>query len=239
MINVFIGYDPSESLAYHVLAHSIIRRASVPVSITPLRLSMLHKVHDRPREPLASTEFSMSRFIVPQLLGHAGWGIFMDCDMLCLGDIADLYAMRDKSCAVQVVKHDYTPKEGRKMLGAQQTAYEKKNWSSLMMFNASKCKALTSQYVDTATGLDLHQFKWLEDERLIGGLPVQWNWLIGEYGPVEYPKMLHYTLGGPWWDKHQNVPHANLWHMEFESLLHESKEAQDATQELLPARAKG
>ena len=41
MIHVFIGYDPRETVAYSVLAHSIQARASQPVSISPLRLSQL------------------------------------------------------------------------------------------------------------------------------------------------------------------------------------------------------
>ena len=32
MINIFIGYDPREAVAYHVCANSVIRHASVPVS---------------------------------------------------------------------------------------------------------------------------------------------------------------------------------------------------------------
>jgi hypothetical protein len=43
-LKVFIGYDSKEPIAYHVLSHSIMRRASRPVSITPLSLDNLKGV---------------------------------------------------------------------------------------------------------------------------------------------------------------------------------------------------
>ncbi|MBM3523692.1 MAG: glycosyltransferase, partial [Alphaproteobacteria bacterium] len=41
MIRAFIGFDPRETVAYHVFAHSILARATEPVSITPLMLTQL------------------------------------------------------------------------------------------------------------------------------------------------------------------------------------------------------
>jgi len=40
-----------------------------------------------------------------------------------------------------------------------------------MLLNNERCKALTLDYVNRATGLELHQFKWLQDDDLIGELP--------------------------------------------------------------------
>jgi hypothetical protein len=175
---VFIGWDPHESIAASVLAHSIQRRSSKPVAITEIRLGQLKDVFSRTRHPLQSTEFSFSRFLVPYLCNYEGFGIFMDCDMLCQGDIAELWAMRDPDKAVQVVKHDYQPKEATKFLNQPQTLYAKKNWSSVIIFNNAKCQALTPEYVNTATGLELHQFKWLGSDDEIGDLPERWNYLV-------------------------------------------------------------
>src|SRR6266568_2834660 len=112
MIRVFIGYDPKEAVAYHTLAHSILTRASAPVSIAPVALSTLRgPFFNRERDPLQSTEFSFSRFLVPFLCGFEGWAIFMDCDMLCRGDIADLWSYRDEEFAMLCVKHDHRPSE--------------------------------------------------------------------------------------------------------------------------------
>jgi hypothetical protein len=36
-----------------------------------------------------------------------------------------------------------------------------------MIFNNAKCTALTPDYITSASGLELHQFKWLESEDLI------------------------------------------------------------------------
>ena len=71
--------------------------------------------------------------------------------------------------AVLVCKHDYVPKSERKFLDQVQTKYARKNWSSLMLFNNERCRALTPRYVSAASGLELHRFAWTED-RLIGGL---------------------------------------------------------------------
>src|SRR3982751_471774 len=95
-INIYIGFDPRETVAFHVLAHSIHTRSSLPVSITPLMLDQLKQLHTRERHSLQSTDFSFSRFLTPHLSGFAGWSIFMDCDMLMREDVAQLYALRDE-----------------------------------------------------------------------------------------------------------------------------------------------
>jgi hypothetical protein len=218
-LRIFIGYDERETIAYHVLAHSIIARASVPVTIAPLARHQLGGWYDRQRGPLESTAFSMTRFLVPALCGFQGRAIFMDCDMLCRVDIIGLWAefIRQPDKAVLVCQHDYTPKESTKFLGQQQTAYPRKNWSSLMLFDCSRCKALTPEYVGNASGLDLHRFNWTTDAE-IGALPLEWNHLVGEYGPNERAKILHWTLGGPWFDATQNTDCADEWHREAEAM---------------------
>ena len=198
MINIFIGYDSKEKVAYNVLSHSIIQNSTKPVAITPIALNNLKDDFVRERNALSSTEFSFSRFMIPHLMNYQGWALFMDCDMLMFEDISKLWRMRDDSKAIQVCKHDYTPKESKKFLGQVQTKYEKKNWSSFMLMNCKKCTTLTPDYVNKASGLELHQFKWLEGDHLIGDLPLEWNWLVGEYEHKEDVNNVHYTKGGPW-----------------------------------------
>jgi lipopolysaccharide biosynthesis glycosyltransferase len=219
-LRIFIGYDPHEVLAYHVLAHSIIARSSQPVSIHPIKLEQLGDVFGRERNPLQSTEFAFSRFLTPYLAGYEGWALFMDCDMLVLEDIANLWELRDDKYAVMVAKHDYTPRSEKKFLGQVQTQYEKKNWSSVMLMNCAKCKALTPEYVNTKTGLELHRFHWLESEDLIGDIPLKWNFLVGEYDPVPESEIanLHYTLGGPYFDEYKNSDYADIWFKERDKL---------------------
>ena len=219
MINVFIGFDPRETVAFHVLSHSIHARATQPVSITPLMLPELGKILTRERHPLQSTDFSFSRFLAPYLSDYRGWSVFMDCDMLMLDDIAKLHALRDERCAVMVVKHDHVPKESRKFLDQPQTAYQKKNWSSVMLFNNARCRALTPEYVNAAAGLELHQFKWLVNDDLIGGLPERWNHLVGYDPPRMGMSLVHYTLGGPYFDEYRDCEYADEWRREREAML--------------------
>jgi hypothetical protein len=220
MIRVFIGFDPRETVAYNVLAHSIQARSSRPVSITPLALSQLAGLMTRERHPLQSTDFSFSRFLTPYLSEYSGWSIFMDCDMLVLDDIAKLYDLRDERFAVMVVKHEHRPREEIKFLNQPQSKYEKKNWSSVMLFNNTRCGALTPTYVNNASGLELHQFKWLGDDSLIGELPARWNHLVG-YDPARQgAALVHYTLGGPYFDEYRDCEYSAEWFAERDRMLH-------------------
>ena len=219
MIRVFIGYDPRESVAFSVLSHSIQARASQPVAITPVMLSQLGAVLARERHPLQSTDFSFSRFLTPYLSGYTGWSVFMDCDMLMLKDISELWKLRDDRYAVMVVKHSHVPKESVKFLGEPQTKYEKKNWSSVMLFNNARCRALTPEYINQATGLELHQFKWLESDDLIGALPAAWNHLVGYNPPRKDAALVHFTIGGPYFPQYEDCEYAADWFAERDAML--------------------
>lgn len=218
-INIYIGFDPRETVAFHVLAHSIHARSSLPVRIAPLMLSQLRPTFTRERHALQSTDFSFSRFLTPFLSDYAGWSVFMDCDMLMLDDIAGLYALRDERYAVMVVKHDHVPREARKFLDQPQTAYQKKNWSSVMLFNNARCRALTPDYVNTASGLELHQFKWLANDDLIGDIPARWNHLVGYNPPRRDAALVHYTLGGPYFEEYRDCEYADVWRREQQAML--------------------
>ncbi|MCF1455862.1 glycosyltransferase [Agrobacterium vitis] len=219
-LQIFIGFDTKEVVAYHVLAQSILEHSSIPVAFTPIVLDNLAGIFTRERNPLQSTEFSFSRFLVPYLSDYQGWSMFMDCDMLARADLAELWALRDDRYAVMCVKHDYQPKVETKFLGQTQTKYEKKNWSSVMLFNNAKCTALTKDYVNTATGLQLHQFKWLESDDLIGGLPLYWNYLVNEYDHDPAAKIVHFTDGGPYFEQYKNDDYAEEWFAARERMLH-------------------
>lgn len=219
MIPIFIGYDPREKVAFNVLSHSLCQRASRPVSVIPLNLRHLTQEVYREKDPKQSTEFSFSRFIVPYLSNYEGWSIFMDSDMLACDDIAKLYDLRDDNYSVMVVKHDYEVKEGTKFLGEKQLPYPKKNWSSLIMFNNSKCRALSKEYVNQASGLELHQFKWLDSEEQIGSLPIEWNYLVGHYPKKDKVSLIHYTEGGPYFENYKEVDYADIWFKEKNDML--------------------
>ena len=217
-IRVFIGYDRHETAACTALTHSIQERASRPVSITQINLAQLSDIYHRPVESLASTEFSFSRFLVPYLCDYQGWAIFMDCDMLCRTDIAELWDTRDPNYAVQVVKHDHKPANTVKFNDNVQTRYAKKNWSSVMLMNCSECTNLSLDYVNSASGLELHQFKWLADDSRIGELPHGWNHLVDyDLYSVE-ANLVHFTEGGPYFSQYRHVDYADEWFACFDRM---------------------
>ncbi len=215
MIRVFIGYDSRLPVLYNVAQHSIIRHCSMPVAITPIKSDHLTGTFNRERVQLQSTEFSFTRFLTPYLCNFEGWALFMDNDVIARTDLAGLWALRDERYAVQCVKHDHQPVNTVKFLGEKQTAYPKKNWSSVMLMNCAKCKTLTPEYVNTASGLELHQFKWLESDDLIGALPMHWNFLADYYKHDESAKIVHYTEGGPYYAATRHVDFADDWFENF------------------------
>ena len=95
MLNIFIGWDQREVAAWHTLAHSILTKASEPVNLIPVRQETLRQcgLYWREKDHLASTDFSLTRFLVPFLSKYDGYSVFLDCDILCQVDIAELFAM--------------------------------------------------------------------------------------------------------------------------------------------------
>ena len=208
-----------------MLCQSILERCSAPLRFTPINVANLGGLYTRPRNAISSTEFSFSRFLTPYLSNYEGWSLFMDCDMIARADFAELFALADDAFAVMVAKHDYTPRADIKFSGHVQTKYEKKNWSSVVLFNNARCRALTPDFVNTATGLELHQFKWLESEDQIGRLPPEWNWLVGAYDHNPEAKVAHYTLGGPYFPAYRDVDYGEEWR---ETLARATSAAKDA-----------
>ena len=210
-IRIFIGYDKMESIAYHTLCQSIIEHTTVPVSITPLSKNQL-SIYKRERSKLESTDFSLTRFLVPWLSNYNGWSIFCDCDFVFTEDLFHLWNLKNEDYAVMVCKHQYVPKKTTKFLNSVQQSYDKKNWSSLVLFNNRRCQALTPEIVNTSSGLFLHQFEWLESEKLIGEVPREWNYLCGEENQVKgNPNGIHFTNGGPWFSQYQNSEFSEVW----------------------------
>ena len=219
MFKVFIGWDAREVEAYEVCRKSIIENSSVNVEIIPLIKEDLKKsgLYNRdiiyPNET-ASTEFAFSRFLVPYLSQYTGWSVFCDCDFVFTQDIKKLFDLANEKYSVMCVKHDYTPKTTIKMDNQVQTTYPRKNWSSMMLFNCASddCRKLTVDKVNRESGAYLHQFKWIEDDDKIGEVPLEWNWLVGEYDKDSLdghtPAVLHYTLGCPFMEGYENCDFA-------------------------------
>jgi hypothetical protein len=234
-LTIFMGWDDREKTAYEVCKHSIERRTRSDINIVPLYHKELRKQgffnrpwltqsHDGNRVDLIdgkpfSTEFSHTRFLIPELMKFKGWALFLDCDMLFKCDVKDVFSHIDNKYAVMCVKHRQNIKKPTKMDGSLQQAYPRKNWSSFMLINCGhpSNRALKKEIVNTASGTYLHGLSWLED-REIGELPNSFNWIDGtSKGNVE-PKVIHYSEGGPWFSDYQDCAFADEWYKDYTSL---------------------
>ena len=204
-MRIFIGWDSREAECAVVLAASLRQHSSIPLDITFLKLAELN--FDRPHDPLQSTEFTYTRFLVPALCEFHGKAVFMDCDMLCLGDIRELDELSMDDFALRVVKHDHRPTQETKMDGRPQTSYPRKNWSSLMLMNCERLALWTRETVARESGAFLHRFQGIDDA-LIGDLPTTWNTLDWMDSTT---KLIHYTSGGPWFDECRDHPYGAAW----------------------------
>jgi len=222
-MKVFVGYDPREDIAYQVCKHSILTK-QLDADVRPLKQQELRDAgwYTRPVDKLASTEFTFTRFLVPELANFKGWAVFMDCDMILTTDISELFNQADDKYAVMCVQHDYTPKEGMKMDGQKQTVYPRKNWSSVVLFNCAHPSnaRLTQDMVNDPelNGAYFHRFSWLKDEE-IGELDHTWNYLVGVYDDIETPKLIHYTEGGPWFENYRNCEFSLRWKEELFDMM--------------------
>jgi len=218
-MKIFIGYEPREDIAYKVCVHSILARQP-KAEVIPLVQQELRDLglYTRDIDKLASTEFTFTRFLVPELCNYNGWALFIDCDTLITTDIQELFHLADDRYAVMCVKHDYKVSEDYKMDRQKQTSYPRKNWSSVMLFNCShpSNRALSNRIINDpdTTGAYLHRMSWLEDKE-IGELDHTWNYLADVYTDISYPNIIHYTSGGPWFTEYKNCPFSYNWNMEL------------------------
>jgi lipopolysaccharide biosynthesis glycosyltransferase len=175
----------------------------------------------RPREPHQATDFTYTRFLVPFLCDYKGIAVFCDCDFLFRTDISEAAWGMRSDCAVKVVKHpQYIPLSHTKMDNIPQHPMHRKNWASLIVFNNEHpaCKRLTPEYVNTVTpGRKLHTFDWVDDS-CIGSLSLDWNTLDGYY-ELDNPRAIHYTEGGPWFDKYKHTYYSEYWWKEYDDYI--------------------
>ena len=222
-LRVFIGWDSREDIAYQVCKQSLLHAAKYPnnLEIVPLKIKELEQkgLYSRQEDVLGSTEFTFTRFLVPELCDFKGWALFIDCDFVFREDVRNLFDRCDDNYAVMCVQHDYQPKDGEKMDGKVQHIYPRKNWSSCVLWNCghpANKKWMTKELVNdpSTTGKYLHRFSWLDDSQ-IGKIHHEWNWLVGWYKEPRdgSPKALHYTEGGPWFKKYETCEYSGDWYL--------------------------
>ena len=224
MLKIFVGFDGKvEPVAYHTFCQSVIEKSSIPVSFTPLALNTLSEYKETHTD--GSNAFIYSRFLVPYLCDFKGMALFVDGDMICRTDIAEILWEHDQDEAVKVVKHYYQTKHPIKYLGAKNEDYPKKNWSSVMLWNCGHHlnKQLTPQFVMDKPGKYLHRFEWLKHEDQVGKLDDTWNWLADEYNHNPDAKITHYTIGSPCFKGYQNGDYSDEWFDTYKRMIYPLK----------------
>ena len=74
-MKIFIGWDSREDIAYQVCRASLLKHTSVDLDIVPIKQKHMREknLYWREHDPLSSTEFTFTRFLVPYLAGYKGW----------------------------------------------------------------------------------------------------------------------------------------------------------------------
>lgn len=186
---VFIGVDERQPIAYTVARASIEAHSSRPVAITPLLIRQL------PITRRGLTDFTFARYLVPWLCNYEGHALFVDADILCRGDIAEL--PWEAAEPVSVVHHTTVQKNGETV----STVFER---PSVMLFNNAKCRMLTPEYIQHGKP---HTLEWAAP---LGELPREWNYLVG-YDTGGNAKLAHYTMGIPCFEETCRDEFADEW----------------------------
>jgi len=216
-MKIFIGYDKQFEKNLKVQINSIVKNTNEKIEFHLLIYNDLKQILYREKSPNQSTESAFTRWLVPYLSDYQGWSLYMDSDMYCRNDIQKLFNCRNEKYSVMVVKNKILYVKEKKFNNKKQINYDRKNWSSLILFNNSKCKKLNLNYINTETGLNLHQFKWLQDSE-IGELNKDWNHLVGINESNPNAKIVHWTLGGPWFNGCEKVEFSDEWFNDFYQL---------------------
>ena len=210
MWKVYIGWDPAQQEAAEVCRYTLLKHSTIPLQVSFLRLKDLQeqKIIWK-NDPAATTETTLSRFVVPHLSNFQGHSIYVDPDFVFLGDVREIFQAMDPRYSVMVVKMPYKPQSETRLDGRQTAAYGKKCWSSLMLWNNShvKTKELTPEYVNAGKPSLLHRFEWAASNE-IGGLGLEWQVIPGHTDTAilnEPIKAIHFTEGGPWHPQARSV----------------------------------
>jgi lipopolysaccharide biosynthesis glycosyltransferase len=152
------------------------------------------------------TEFSLYRYLIPQLCDYTGKAIYIDSDTICLTDIGQLFD---------------TSLDGADFL-AKPDAYEGEQlWGlSVMLIDCERARFDLEQVIDdidaghyTMSDFSLMSPKFLEHHPYkIGRLDPHWN-VFDQWD--DQTKLIHYTNleTQPW--KYPNHPYGELWFKYF------------------------
>ena len=248
--HIFVGYDERQHEPFLVAKHSLESLAKVPIKVHKMHHKdyRLQKLFTRKwtveengqytdvldGKPF-STQFSHSRFLVPELWRRIKdedknpLVMFVDCDFVWTSDIGIMFKelemkkIRNKSTTpVYCVHHNYKPTTLVKMDTVEQTSYNKKLWSSMMVFDMDHedNSKLTKDCVNVESGNWLHSFNWVENPNSLGIIDESWNFIPDHSEKnTSVINAIHYTEGGPWFKEYRQCSYGNLWWNTYEKYL--------------------
>lgn len=213
-IKVFIGSGEASLLERKVAIYSIRKHTKREVDIYVFN-GTHNAIELNDQEPVLApmslkikyqniTEFSLYRYLIPQLCNYQGKAIYLDSDVLCLADIGELFDTNLNGYDFLAKKEAYAH-SGTKLWGL-----------SVMLIDCQRCRFnLESYFEEIADGMYSHQDfscmspTFLKQHRFaIGELDPNWN----VFDSWDFQtKLIHYTnlYTQPW--KAANHPHGELW----------------------------
>lgn len=189
---IFIGSGEASMLERKTLMYSLRKNASRDVELNVFNGTHNSVEHEDDPPVLAPlslrlkyknfTEFSLYRYLIPELCGHTGRAIYLDSDMVCIGDIAELF-----DCDMKGADFLATPHYGENEWG-----------TSVMLINCETCRFDLEQIFDEieAGKYSYSDFsnmnpKFLEHHPMtIGELDPNWN-VFDKHDDAT--KLIHYT----------------------------------------------
>jgi lipopolysaccharide biosynthesis glycosyltransferase len=217
-VRVFIGSGEASALERKTLTHSLRKNTKRPLDIYVFNGTHNSIEHDNQPPQLAPmslrvkyqnfTEFSLYRWLIPQLCNHEGRAIFLDSDTICLGDIGELFD---------------TPMNGAAMMSIK--AYDTGEWGpSVLLMDCSKCRFDLENILDE---IEAGKYTYSEFTRLaesflavhpheIRELDPKWN-TFDRYD--DQTKIIHYTdlMRQPW--RYDGHPFGDLWYRSFQEAV--------------------
>lgn len=217
-IKIFIGSGEQSLLERKVLIYSIKKHTQ-----RPLDLYVFNGTHNsiekegQPPQPIPlslqlkyknKTEFSLYRYLVPELCSFQGKAIYVDSDMICLRDIGELYD---------------TPLEGYDFLAKPQV-YDGNSeplWATSVLL--MDCERLRFDLEKIFEEIDQRLYTYYDFSRFAKEFLFYHPYRIGPLDPAwnsfdrmdSHTKLIHYTdlFTQPW--KYSAHPYGRIWFSYF------------------------